>query len=88
MRPSRIRPSSPAQRHAFDVLHHQEQVALLFENVMDSGDPRMVERGSPLGFTKESAPVPAIGPQMRSDASARPCLQSGVFGVIDLSHTA
>ena len=77
------------QRRAFDVLHDEEQFAVLFDDVVNSGHVRMIERGGLLGFAQKAAVVALILLESRRHSlDSDDPLKLGVLRLIYLAHAA
>jgi hypothetical protein len=80
-------PQAPAQRAAFDVLHHQQDFALVLKHVINGGDVRVIQRGGALRFLQKAAAVPFVELELRGhplDGYAPP--KDRVFGNVNLAH--
>ena len=74
---------------AFDVFHNQKDFALVFDDVVNTGDAFIVQRRNALGFLQEVTAGKLVAAQMRSQPLHRDQpLQQSIFGQIDLAHAA
>ena len=77
-----------AQGFALDVFHDQEDVLALLEDVVDSGDMRIVEAGGALGLVEEAAAGGRVVAQGRSHAlEGDSAPELAVAGAIHLAHS-
>ena len=74
---------------AFHILQNQEYLALLFKNIVDSGDVRIAEAGCAFGFFEKTMAVKRVRAQGgRETLQCDGALKSGVLCAVDLTHTA
>ena len=77
------------QRRAVQKLHGDECFAILFANIVDGANARMIQRGRGLGFpleTSQSLRVARhfIGQEFQRDEAVQP----GVFGFVNDAHAS
>ena len=77
------------ERLAFQILHDEERRAVLFADVVERADVRMVELGNRPRFTIEALAELAIGRQRHSQNFDRDsAIEAGVPRLVDLAHAS
>ena len=84
-----MRRHSIAQRLSFDVLRGDEVTIGVFADFVNRQDVRMIERRGSTRFALKSAhPFFVVGESFGQKFECDFALQRGVFGEIDLAHSA
>ncbi len=77
------------ERLAIEVLHDQICRAVLFADVVQRADVRVVELGNRARFTIEALAETRVGGErVRQDLDRDGAVETGIAGLVDLAHTA
>ena len=75
------------QRLAFELLHHDEGLALVFADIVNGANIRMVQSGGGLGLALEPFERHVVGGEFFGKKfQGHEAVQVGVFGLIDDTH--
>ena len=78
-----------AQRHAVHIFHNHEQLAGVFEQVINRGDIRGWQSRSALGLASQAAPVTLVSAIHSGNAfEGHATLQEGILGQVNFAHAA
>ena len=78
-----------AERHSFDILHHQEDFVVGFKHVVHTGDVLVGQPGGTLGFVQEPSAVILVGLKARRDPfQSNWALQRCIVSAVHLAHPA
>ena len=77
------------ERLALEILHHEIARALVFADVMDRADVRMIQRRNRACFAFEPRAQVGIGRQFRrQDLDRDGAIEARIAGLVDLAHAA
>ena len=77
------------QRFALDVLHDEVVDTVLLADVIECANVRMVQARDRAGFTLEAlTELDVIGEVLGKHLDRHDAIESGVFCLVDLTHTA
>jgi hypothetical protein len=75
------------QRLPFDQFEHEKRRRGRFDEIVNRGDPRVVERREHLGFaTQPRDAVLILGKRLRQDLDRDVAFQLGIARAVDLAH--
>ena len=77
------------QRHPVQKLHGDERFPILFTNIKDHANIRVIQRGGSLGFSLEPGQrLRVAGHILRQEFQSDKAMQSRVLGFVDHTHPA
>ena len=77
------------ERLPIDILHNEVMNPVLFANVVERADVRVVQAADGLSFALESfTQIRAVGQMLREDFDRNRAVEASVGGAIHFSHTA
>src|SRR6185437_2491018 len=76
-----------AQGVAFNILHYQQDFAVVFEHVINAGNIGVIQSGSTLAFMQQTGDFIWIAGTLGGESfEGHGAAKLGIFGAIDFSH--